>query len=129
MRPDEIVTSVLIPKLPTDTFCAFEKLSHTAACIAKVNAAVSLSVTDGLCTDAKIALGSVAPCVIRATKAEATLIGSNLNDSIISEAGNKAAEEVTPISDLRSTAAYRRQMVAVLVRRLIRKTMTGIVAK
>jgi carbon-monoxide dehydrogenase medium subunit len=129
LRPDEIVTAVLIPRLPKNTFCAFEKLAHTAACIAKVNAAVSLRIVKGLCTDARIALGSVAPCVIRASKAEAMLTGNKLNESIITDAGKIAAEEAAPISDLRSTADYRREMVAVLVRRLVRKTLAQALAK
>ena len=128
LKPDEIVTKVLVPHQPRGVTCAFKKLAHTAACIAKINTAVSLTMAKNSCKNARIALGSVAPCVIRATQAETTLTGSTLVDAIITRAANKAAEEATPISDLRSTAEYRKHMVAVLVKRAIKQAMTNTMA-
>ena len=119
LKPDELVTSVILPEQPNDTVCAFMKLAHTAACIAKINVAVSISKSGDFCKDARIALGAVAPCVIRARQAEEILKDSNFNEKTIDLACYKASEEATPISDLRSTAKYRRKMVEVLVRRAI----------
>ena len=78
--------------------------------------------------EAKIALGAVAPCVIRSDKAESILKDKCINDEIISEASNKAAEETSTISDLRSTAEYRQEMVSVLVERAMKKAATSSIA-
>ena len=95
---------------------AFLKLSKTAEDIAKVNVAVMVTLSDGKCRDAKIAVGSVAPTPIRAVKAEAVMKGEDMDKGVIGEAAEAAAEATSPISDVRSTAEYRKEMVRVLVR-------------
>ena len=71
----------------------------------------------------------MAPTVIRAKKAEGTLKGQKLEQKIIREAAEIAAEEAKPITDLRSTAEYRKEMVAVLVRRATEKALDRIKAQ
>lgn len=117
LEPNQIVAEILIPGIPVGAGGAFLKLEKTKADIAKVNVAVTVKVINDTCEEARIALGAVAPTVIRANKAEATLKGQKLEQKIISEAAEVAAEEAKPITDMRSTAEYRQQMVAVLVRR------------
>lgn len=124
LEPGEIVTEVILPSPAPQTGGAFFKLVRTAADIAKVNAAVNLTVTDNTCKEAKIALGSVAPTVIRAARAEEALKGSTLEPKVVEEAAQLAAQEAKPITDLRSTVEYRRGMVRVLVRRAIEKALT-----
>lgn len=119
LQPDEIVTEILLPAVPAGASGWFMKLEKTKADIAKVNVAVMVVVADGICKKARIALGAVAPTVIRAEKAEEILKGKKLEQKTIREAAEAAAEEAKPISDLRSTAEYRREMVSVLVRRAI----------
>jgi carbon-monoxide dehydrogenase medium subunit len=92
------------------------KLSKTAEDIAKVNVAVMVTLADGKFEDARIALGSVAPTPIRATKAEEAIKGQEMNEKSIAEASAAAAEAATPISDIRSTADYRKEMVRILVK-------------
>ena len=128
LKPDEMVTGVFVPEQIDGTRCAFMKLAHTAACIAKINVAVSINKAGSSCKNVRIALGAVAPCVIRATQAEAVLEDSNLDKDAVARASNKAAEEATPIGDLRSTAEYRREMVKVLVRRAINQALADIKA-
>ena len=123
LQPDEIVTEISVPRLPVRTGGAFLKLAHTAACIAKINVAATVTVANGTCKEAKIALGAVAPTIMRARKAEETLKGKKLEQKIIREAAEIAAEEAKPITDLRSTAEYRKEMVAVLVRRAAEKAL------
>jgi carbon-monoxide dehydrogenase medium subunit len=67
--------------------------------------------------DARIGLGAVAPTPIRAAKTEALLRGKPLTASLLKEAAALAASESSPISDQRSSAEYRRWIVAALVRR------------
>ena len=119
LASDEILTEIGLPSLPKGWRGAFFKLAITSASIAKVNAAVALKLERGLCKEARIALGAVAPTVIRARKAEGILIGRKLKPEAIREAAAAAAEESIPITDLRASAGYRREMVGVLVRRAI----------
>lgn len=116
LKPHEIVTEIIIPGLSSGTGTAFLKLSKTAEDIAKVNVAVMVTLSDGKCSDAKIALGSVAPTPIRAGKAEEVMKGKEMGKGAIDEAAEAAAEAASPISDVRSTAEYRKEMVRVLVK-------------
>jgi carbon-monoxide dehydrogenase medium subunit len=125
LRPDEIVTEIVIPAAPVGARGVFLKLEKTRADIAKVNVAVMLRMADGICQDIKIALGSVAPTVIRSRRAESLIQGKRPEEVLINEAGEVASEEVTPITDLRSTAEYRREMIWVLVRRAITQALDG----
>jgi len=92
--------------------------------IAVVGAGVGVQWAENACQQARIVLAAVAPTPIRAHKAEAALIGQPLTDERIAEAAQIAAEECTPIDDVRASAWYRRRMVAVLVERAL-KTLTN----
>ncbi len=116
LKPHEIVAAVLVPNIPAGSGGAFMKLSKTAEDIAKVNAAVMMTLSGGKCLDARIALGSVAPTPIRAMRAEEALRGQGVNEETIAAAAVAAAEAACPISDVRSTAQYRKEMVRVLVK-------------
>jgi CO/xanthine dehydrogenase FAD-binding subunit len=119
LQDNEIIVEILLPKLQPKTGGAFLKLVRTAADIAKVNAAVILTMIDDTCSDVRIAVGSVAPTVLRIKKAEEILKGQKVEPKIIEAAAEAAAQEVKPISDLRSTAEYRRETTLVLVRRTL----------
>jgi carbon-monoxide dehydrogenase medium subunit len=127
--PHEIVTEIHVPRVPGGSSGAFMKLSKTSEDIAKVNAAVMVTVADGRCLGAKIALGSVAPTPLRAARAEEALRGTDLSERSIVKAAEAAAEEVAPISDVRSTAAYRKEMVRVLVRDALGKAASRALAR
>jgi carbon-monoxide dehydrogenase medium subunit len=124
LKLGEIVTEVIVPSPAPQTGGAFFKLVRTASDIAKVNVAVSLTVRGNTCSDARIALGSVAPTVFRTTRAEKALNGQRLEPKVVEKAAQLAAQEAKPITDLRSTVDYRREMVRVLVRRAVEKAMT-----
>jgi carbon-monoxide dehydrogenase medium subunit len=119
LEPDQIVTEIQIPAVLPGTGAAFLKLKPVKASISKVNAAVMVNLKNGVCEDARIALGSVAPKMFRATKAEEILKGKKIDDNFIAQAAETAAEESKPITDLRSTAKYRQETVAVLVKRAL----------
>ena len=121
LGPGELVAEVVVPPVLPGTYTAFLKLARTRADIAKVNAAVMVRVIDGICQEARIVLGSVAPTVVRARTAERLIVGNKLNAEVIENAAQAAAKEVKPITDIRSTEEYRKQMVAVLVRRSLEK--------
>lgn len=123
LAPNEIITEILLPAPAANTGGAFKKLVRSAEDIAKVNAAASITMDKGICKDVRIALGSVAPTVVRAKKAEEVLRGKKIDQKLIEKAAKTAAEEVTPISDLRSTADYRKETSAVLVKRVLEKAI------
>ena len=123
LQPGEMVTEVFAPALAKGTGTAFFKMVRTADDIAKVNAAVSLTMSGDACQEAKIALGSVAPTTIRAKKAEEFLKGKKIDQKVVEEAAGVAADETKAITDIRSTAEYRKEMSRVLVKRLIGKAL------
>jgi xanthine dehydrogenase iron-sulfur cluster and FAD-binding subunit A len=121
MRPDELLTSIDFPALAANERGIFIKLGlRRAQAISVVNTAVVLTFEGDVVTRAAIALGSVAPTIIRTPVAEQALIGNRLTPEKISEVARLAAATPSPIGDIRSTAEYRAEMVKVLVARALR---------
>jgi carbon-monoxide dehydrogenase medium subunit len=111
LQPDELVTEITLPPPPPHTGKAME--------LATVGVAVSLTLN----ADVKIVLGAVAPTPIRATTAEDVLQDRKLNDELIEKAANAAADQSRPISNVRASAEYRRDMVRVLTRRALEQAL------
>lgn len=121
LAQDEFVTKVFIPEPAEGTGDAFLNRVRTHADIAKITVAVVVREENGVCTDAKIALGAAAPTVIRARGAEKLLIGKEITEQLIAEAADAAQRDASPISDFRSTAEYRLEMSRVLTQRALHK--------
>ncbi|WP_439588200.1 FAD binding domain-containing protein [Hydrogenophaga sp.] len=120
LKPDEIVTHIVIPPPPPRTGKVYIKHGRRAQMeLATVGAAVTLTIDGNTCKDIAIVLAAVAPMPLRAKAAEALLRGKPLNAQTIAEAAEAASGESRPIGDVRGSADYRREMVAVLVRRAI----------
>ncbi len=119
LSPGEVVTEIYVEKPRESCGGAFAKLTRTAADIAKLNVAASIQIEDRTCQEVRIVLGSVAATSVRAFGAEALLSGALLEPGLFARAGVQAAEEITPITDIRSTAAYRRDATEVLVARVL----------
>jgi carbon-monoxide dehydrogenase medium subunit len=75
------------------------------------------------CRCIKIALGAVAPTPTRAGNAERVLYGNEINDALIDQAAEAAAAESRPITDVRASANYRREMVKVFTQRAIKRAI------
>ncbi len=116
----EAVVGIQVPKLRANTGTAFLRITRVAADVAKVNVASVVTIKDGACEDARIALGSVASTPVRAKKAEGFLMGKKLEDGIIEKAARLAADESRPIGDVRSTEEYRKEVSKILVSRAIK---------
>ena len=122
LKADEILVEVLVPNPPENSGGAYFKLMRRNAMdLALVGAAVFLRINKDkkVCQEARIALGAVAPTPMRAPKAEQVLLGRAVNEETAKEAGNTARLEAKPISDIRASEAYRRDMVGVLTKRAI----------
>ena len=128
--PGEVVTELSFRSLQENEQGAFAKLGlRRTHAIALVNAAIVLSIDGERVAEARIALGSVAPTVVRAQDAEASLVGSTLGDAAIEGAAERSAQCAVPITDIRGGADYRRRMVRVLVRRTLLSLREGSAAK
>jgi len=123
LKRGEIVLGVFLPKLPQGTGTSFLNLVRTHSDIAKISVAVAVTLKDGICREARIAIGAAAPTVFRAAKAELELKDQKLTPQLINQAAGTAAGETRPISDLRSSAEYRKKTAKVLVRRGLEKAL------
>jgi len=120
----EIVTGITVPPAADNVGKAYIKHGRRKAMeLSTVGVAVSLSMDDGVCSDIRIALGAVGATVLRAPQAEAMLRGTRLDSAIVRSAADKAMEECTPISNVRASADYRRDMVGVLTGRAIKQAL------
>jgi carbon-monoxide dehydrogenase medium subunit len=122
LRFDELLVDILIPKRNVGKPTAFLKFGlRKGQALALVNAAASFWVDGkkGSFLEPCVALGAVAPTVIRAPSAEKYLAGRAISDEAMAEAGRLAAKDAKPISDFRASAEYRRELVAVLTRRAL----------
>ncbi len=121
LLPGEVVTHITVPPPPRNAGSHYQR--HTPRKemdIAAVGTAVYLELgEDGRCTTARIALGAVAPKVIRAPQAEAALVGQPIDDKTASDAARIAATEATPISDQRGSADFRRYLVEVMTKQSV----------
>jgi carbon-monoxide dehydrogenase medium subunit len=122
LEPDEVVTAVTVPLLPEASGTSFIKfLPRTADDYATVAVAavVTLEPDGERCREARIALGSVGTTPLRARAAETLLAGQRLAAPLLQEAGDAAKAVVDPLSDHRGSAAYKREMTAVMVGRAL----------
>ncbi len=120
MRADELLTSVTWDIPPDNSVNLFYKLGRRKGdAITVTGVAVMIAAQDGVCCSARIALGSVGPTVFRARAAEALLIGKALDEGLIEQAARAAADQCSPIDDIRASAGYRLQTAFSLTRRLL----------
>lgn len=132
LLPDEMLVRIDIPTLKPSERGTFLKLGlRQAQAISLINVAVVLDfdsngvVPDGVVSRARIALGAVAPTILRASQAESYLAGKALTDDVIDEAAALAADAARPISDIRASADYRRDMVRVYTARALCELRDG----
>lgn len=115
----ELLSQITAPPLPNNHGTSFVKICRTAEDLAKVSVATVLSESDGKFKDVRISLGAVAPTVIRVFEVEKFLEGRTIGEDAIETAGLIACETIKPISDLRSTAEYRKDVTSHAVKRSI----------
>ena len=123
LQADELVEGFVLPVAAAATGTAFTKLGRRGAMeisLACVGACVSLD-PEGRCTAVGIGLGAVAPTVVRASAAEDVLRGHEPTRELLVEAARTAVAASDPIDDVRGSADYRRDVLAVLVRRTLER--------
>jgi CO/xanthine dehydrogenase FAD-binding subunit len=129
MASDEILVRVLIPafnatRKGSGVRAVFFKKGRVKMDLAVASLSVLIQTEGDKVTKARLAAGSVAPVPLRLTKVEELLVGKNLSGKLIGDAAQLAEESVAPISDIRSTAEYRRHMVGVFTKRALESLWT-----
>jgi len=125
LKPGDLLVDIVIPKDNLGKPAAFEKFGlRKGQALALVNAAAAFFVDGGKFRAPRIALGAVAPTVIRAPKAEAFLEGNAISPEAMAEAGRIAVTEAKPIGDFRASLDYRRDLIAVMVKRALARALT-----
>jgi aerobic carbon-monoxide dehydrogenase medium subunit len=128
MNPDEILAEITIPKTSPRLVGEYIKFSPREMMdLAYVGVAVAYATSEEekKCDGVRIVLGAVAPTPIRAKRAEALLEGQILSEELAEKVGAIAAEEAKPISDVRSSADYRRAMVGAMTKRALLNAAVG----
>lgn len=124
LGPSELLLSISVPESETWVGSAFERFTPRSAmdiAIASAAAQVALGGSDGKVDDVRIALGAVAPTPVRARRAEDWLRQREPTDENFADAARLAMRECSPIDDIRASAVYRRELVGVLVKRVLCK--------
>lgn len=128
LNSSEMLTQISVPKPAPNSGVSYKKIGRIKLvdlAVVGVAARVCLNQDQGdsLCESVRIVLGAVAPTPMRAKRAEAILTGKTIDDALIEKVSQTSSEEAKPISDVRGSDKYRRQMVKVLTARAIRNAL------
>jgi xanthine dehydrogenase iron-sulfur cluster and FAD-binding subunit A len=116
LRRDELITAIRFRKLRDDQRGLFLKLGlRRAQAISVIDVAFAVTLADGIVRDARIALGCLAPTIVRAPSAELFLRGKRLDAQTRREAALLACEDASPIGDIRGSKDYRMTTLAVFI--------------
>lgn len=120
LAPDEVLTAIRVPIPSSSTHSSFLKLArrHGDFGIVAVLVVVELD-KEGRYEDVRVGLGGANPVPVRARAVESMLVGEKPSETVVAAAAKAAVKEIEPSSDVHATAAYRREMVEVLVRRTL----------
>lgn len=127
LQRGDVLTELLIPPSPASLRGEYIKFSPREMMdLAYIGVAVAIALDhEQQCMHARIALGAVSPTPLRARKAEESLLNQVLTGELAERAGEIASEECRPISDVRSSAEYRREMVRVNTKRALLNSASG----
>jgi carbon-monoxide dehydrogenase medium subunit len=121
LKPNEILTKVFIPALPSSARAAYHKYTSISAegrpCVA-VGAVADFD-NAGKCSDVRIAIGAAVETPQRVAEAEAMAHGSTLTDELVAEIANEYSLKLDPLTDVRGSAWYRKEMIRVFVKRAL----------
>jgi carbon-monoxide dehydrogenase medium subunit len=123
LEPNELLIEIRVPTPAEGQGGAYEKLERKVGDYAVSAVAVNLTMDGDTCTAARIALTNVSAVPMRAKQAEAALTGKVVTDDVLEAAGQAAAKECEPSSDLRGSEAFKRDITRVLLKRAARRAM------
>jgi carbon-monoxide dehydrogenase medium subunit len=120
LADNEILKEIRIPTPPANSGGVYLKIERKVGDYAVAAVAVQLTLDGDTCTSARIGLTNVAPTPLRATSAEAAIVGKSLTEENIKAAGVAASQDCDPSSDLRGSVDYKRDLVRIITMRAIR---------
>lgn len=123
LKQDEILTEIIIPDNAFTGSNYFKFGLRRSGALAVVGVAAVVTMKGEVCEEARIVLGAVAPVPMRAKKAEELIKGKAVTEELLEQVGRCAASESRPISDIRASEEYRRDMVRVFTKRVLRKAV------
>jgi carbon-monoxide dehydrogenase medium subunit len=115
----EILTEIVLPKLPPRTGWGFEEVARRHGDFALAAVAATLTVSNGKISGARIALTGVGPVPLRAAAAEALLIGRALDAALTAQTIDAVRAAIEPETDLHASSDYRRHLAGVLTGRAL----------
>ncbi len=126
LEKGEIITKITFAKPKNSTKRSYIKLGlRNSTAISVVTVAVMLELKRNVCKKARIALGAVAPTPIRAYRVEENLEGGVIDSKTIQENSVLIGKEISPISDVRASAKYRKLVTSALLRRILQDSIEG----
>ncbi|MER5261526.1 xanthine dehydrogenase family protein subunit M [Actinosynnema sp. NPDC002837] len=125
LASDELLTGIRVPLPPPTARHGIAELSRRPNDLAITAVFTSITLTDRVVAEARIAVAGAAPTPIRAHAAEELLRGQALTPEVLTAAADAAAAATDPVDDVHAPAAYRRDMTAVLTRRALRQAVVG----
>ena len=121
MRPDELIKSIRLPRTHLPWRQYYRKVgTRKAQAISKICFAALAELDGEQVKDIRIAVGSVAPVVVRCVRTEEVLRGRKVEAAAVSDARAELAREISPIDDIRSTANYRLQVAMNVLEEFLR---------
>ncbi len=114
LGPNELLLEIKIPIPPRNSGSAFIKVARTSMDLAKASVATYIEVEERVIKTVRIALGSVAPTPVRAPSVEEMVTGRELTEETARKAANRVVNDISPITDARSTAEYRRHISKII---------------
>jgi aerobic carbon-monoxide dehydrogenase medium subunit len=125
LQPNEVVTSIRVPKLAPGTGWSYQKFHRRAIDWAIVGAAAVVERQNGNIGSARVALTNMDSTPVRASGVESAAAGAGTDPDALAAAASHAAEGTNPPSDTNGTAEYRTELVKVLVRRALEEATAG----
>lgn len=122
LQPGEMVVEVRFPAPPPGAVSVFEEFSERAGDFALASACTVVALdASGVCTFTRVGVGAVGPRPLRSPSAEAVLLGAQLDDDTIRTASGAVLEDCSPRGGLHVSAEFRRELIATMVRRSLRR--------
>jgi carbon-monoxide dehydrogenase medium subunit len=129
LEADELLVEVRFPRPTEGTGAAFEEMTRRHGDFAIVGVAALLHISGGSIDHARVVLTGVGATPVRVAGAESVLIGASPGEDLFEEAAGAAIQDLDPPSDLHGSAAYRRHVAGILIRRALARTADQIAAE
>lgn len=124
LGPDEILTAIEVPSKPAGQGMAYVKFSHPASRYAVIGAAAVISMKDGICTAARVAIGGLLPAPVRCPGVERAIEKQGISPESVTRAAAEVSQALAPtgnvMGDIFASAEYRQAMAPVYVGRALR---------